>query len=104
MAVATYVIVGCLVNAFARQKRGIEIIPNLEFWKDFPFLLKVSTDLFVFVYCFFSLFVPHACGFLYMCVLYLSACIYMYVYESTYACMPAYTHTYVYPQTCMISE
>jgi hypothetical protein len=40
VAVATYVIVGCLVNAFARQKRGIEIIPNLEFWKDFPFLLK----------------------------------------------------------------
>ena len=43
MAIATYLVVGCLINAFARHKQGVEIIPNVEFWKDFPFLLKVCT-------------------------------------------------------------
>ena len=28
----------------AKGARGLEVIPNFEFWKSFPFLLKVSND------------------------------------------------------------
>ena len=38
----TYFIVGALVMYFARGARGIEVIPNVSFWGDLPFLLKVS--------------------------------------------------------------
>jgi len=32
--------VGAIVCKFALKKEGIEIIPNVHFWKDLPFLLK----------------------------------------------------------------
>ena len=35
-----YFVIGALVMKFALKKTGIEIIPNVHFWKDLPFLLK----------------------------------------------------------------
>lgn len=35
-----YFIIGLLVCKFALKKTGMEIIPNVYFWMDFPFLLK----------------------------------------------------------------
>lgn len=32
--------VGIIVNKFIRKKEGIEIVPNVTFWKDLPFLVK----------------------------------------------------------------
>ena len=37
--------IGIGVNAGIRHKQGIEMIPNVEFWKDFPFLLKVHVNI-----------------------------------------------------------
>ncbi|XP_070566715.1 cation-dependent mannose-6-phosphate receptor-like [Ptychodera flava] len=37
---ATYFIGGALVNKYARQKDGTEIIPNASFWSDLPYLIK----------------------------------------------------------------
>ena len=40
-AVITYLVAGALIMYFAKGARGVEIIPNYHFWKDFPFLIKV---------------------------------------------------------------
>ncbi len=40
--VVVYLVGGVLVLRFGRGARGAEQIPNLEFWKDFPSLVKVS--------------------------------------------------------------
>lgn len=32
--------IGIVVNKFVRKKEGIEIVPNISFWKDLPFLVK----------------------------------------------------------------
>lgn len=48
VGLAVYLIAGITINAVAREKRGIEMIPNLEFWKDIPGLIK---DGFNFVLC-----------------------------------------------------
>jgi len=39
-AFIAYFIIGMIVCKFALKKTGIEIIPNVHFWKDLPFLLK----------------------------------------------------------------
>ena len=41
VAVLAYIVIGLLVNRFYRGARGLEMIPHLSFWKDFPYLLKV---------------------------------------------------------------
>lgn len=41
-AVLTYFIVGSIVNYKYKGARGSEVIPNVEFWKDVPFLIKVG--------------------------------------------------------------
>ena len=38
--VLLYIIIGVLVNTFIKQKRGLEIIPNFEMWKELPSLIK----------------------------------------------------------------
>jgi hypothetical protein len=45
--VVAYFVIGVLVMRFYKGARGVEMIPNLSFWKDFPFLLK---DGFVFTF------------------------------------------------------
>eukprot|EP01125_Pyxidicula_operculata_P002452 TRINITY_DN12314_c0_g1_i1.p1 TRINITY_DN12314_c0_g1~~TRINITY_DN12314_c0_g1_i1.p1 ORF type:complete len:221 (+),score=36.00 TRINITY_DN12314_c0_g1_i1:56-718(+) len=35
-----YLVAGVLYNKFRLNKDGIELIPNLDFWKDFPSLVK----------------------------------------------------------------
>ena len=40
--VLIYIVGGILFLHFARGANGKEMIPNFEFWKDFPFLVKVS--------------------------------------------------------------
>jgi hypothetical protein len=39
-AIALYFIVGAIVLRFKFQKTGAEIIPNVEFWKDLPLLIR----------------------------------------------------------------
>ena len=38
---ATYFIAGVLYNKYRRGATGLEVIPNLAFWQDFPNLVKV---------------------------------------------------------------
>ena len=40
LGVITYIVAGVLLMYFYKKVRGVALIPNLEFWKDFPFLLK----------------------------------------------------------------
>ena len=40
VAVSVYLVTGILLMAFWKKERGLKLIPNFEFWKDFPFLLK----------------------------------------------------------------
>jgi hypothetical protein len=40
IAAVSYLVVGIIIQAGVRGARGVEVIPNLSFWKDFPFLLK----------------------------------------------------------------
>ena len=47
LAAVTYIVVGVMLMVFWKGARGFEIIPNLGFWKDFPFLFK---DGFLFVF------------------------------------------------------
>ena len=47
LAAVTYSVVGVMLMVFWKGARGFEIIPNLGFWKDFPFLFK---DGFLFVF------------------------------------------------------
>jgi hypothetical protein len=39
-AIALYFIVGAIVLKFKFQKNGVELIPNVEFWKDVPLLIR----------------------------------------------------------------
>ncbi|KAG4066827.1 hypothetical protein HA402_012894 [Bradysia odoriphaga] len=38
--VFAYLVIGVLVDYFLMGARGIEVIPHLAFWKDFPFLVR----------------------------------------------------------------
>ena len=40
IAATTYIVAGVLIMYFHKKARGVALIPNLEFWTDFPFLLK----------------------------------------------------------------
>jgi hypothetical protein len=40
IAAVSYLVVGIIIQVAVRGARGVEVIPNLSFWKDFPFLLK----------------------------------------------------------------
>jgi len=35
-----YIVIGLIVSKFVQKKKGLEIIPNLHFWKALPFLIK----------------------------------------------------------------
>lgn len=39
VAALSYFVIGMFVMRFYRGARGVEMIPNLSFWKDFPFLV-----------------------------------------------------------------
>ncbi len=41
VVVVLYLVVGSIINFQFRKLRGIEVIPNVEFWKNLPFLVKV---------------------------------------------------------------
>ena len=41
MGFVTYFIVGMSTMYFVKGARGLEVIPNVSFWKDLPYLLKV---------------------------------------------------------------
>ena len=43
VAIVAYVVIGMIAKATVKGARGVEMIPNLNFWKDFPFLLKVNS-------------------------------------------------------------
>ena len=59
VALIIYFIVGALIMYFVKGARGVEIIPNLGFWKALPFLIKV-----VFLSC--DCHVIHIIGWLYV--------------------------------------
>ena len=42
LAIIIYLIAGALIMYYAKGARGVEIIPNYHFWKDFPLLIKVG--------------------------------------------------------------
>lgn len=42
VAVMVYIVGGILFLRFYRGASGVEMIPNYEFWKDFPLLVKVT--------------------------------------------------------------
>ena len=44
-----YFVVGGIFMYTQRGARGLEVIPNYSFWKDFPFLIKVRTVLLLFL-------------------------------------------------------
>ena len=41
MAIVAYVIVGMLVMRFTKGAVGVELVPNIQFWLNFPGLVKV---------------------------------------------------------------
>ena len=41
--IVTYFIVGGVYMYRVKGARGMEVIPHYAFWKDVPFLIKVST-------------------------------------------------------------
>lgn len=43
IGVITYFVVGGIYMYQAKEARGLDVIPNLAFWKDLPFLIKVLT-------------------------------------------------------------
>ena len=43
LAIATYLVVGGIYMFKVKGARGLETIPNIAFWKDLPFLIKVNT-------------------------------------------------------------
>jgi hypothetical protein len=47
VAAVSYVVIGIIIQAAVRGASGVEVIPNVTFWKDFPFLIK---DGFVFTF------------------------------------------------------
>ncbi len=42
LAFVIYLIVGAIIMYKVRGARGLEVIPQYLFWKDFPFMLVVS--------------------------------------------------------------
>ena len=42
MAVVLYFAIGMPVMYYVKGARGLEMIPFISFWKDFPFLVKVE--------------------------------------------------------------
>ena len=42
VAAVSYVVIGIIIQAAVRGASGVEVIPNVTFWKDFPFLIKVK--------------------------------------------------------------
>ena len=42
LAVIAYFVIGAVIMAKVKGARGMEIIPNIAFWKDLPFLIKVT--------------------------------------------------------------
>lgn len=42
VAVMVYIVGGILFLRFYRGASGVEMIPNYEFWKDFPLLVTVT--------------------------------------------------------------
>lgn len=42
---ALYWIFGILFMKFVRRAQGTEMIPNLEFWKELPLVIRVSTQI-----------------------------------------------------------
>ena len=43
MGFCTYFIVGGLIMHFVYGAKGQDNVPNVNFWMDFPFLLRVSS-------------------------------------------------------------
>ena len=44
-ALIAYFVVGAIIMYTLKGARGIEVIPNIGFWKDLPFLIKVEYTL-----------------------------------------------------------
>ena len=42
VAVALYFAIGMPIMYYVKGARGLEMIPLISFWKDFPFLVKVE--------------------------------------------------------------
>ena len=42
VACIAYFVVGAIMMYTFKGARGIEVIPNIGFWKDLPFLIKVE--------------------------------------------------------------
>lgn len=40
MLITVYMVVGMIIKIFKYQASGFDIIPNIEFWKDLPFLVR----------------------------------------------------------------
>lgn len=43
MVIVVYLIGGILINKYVRKTEKADLIPNKNFWKDFPVLAKVRT-------------------------------------------------------------
>lgn len=44
IAFSIYLLVGSIVNYKFKGAKGVEVIPNLSFWKELPFLIKVQKN------------------------------------------------------------
>ena len=53
VALVVYFVVGSLAMFYVKKARGIEVVPHLSFWMDFPFLLRVSWIFITYISSFF---------------------------------------------------
>lgn len=47
--IIVYLIVGILVMKFVKGASGKDVVPNVGFWSDFPFLVKVRSTIQAFI-------------------------------------------------------
>lgn len=40
VAIIVYFVAGILLNKYKYNKNGLDLIPNVQFWKDVPYLVK----------------------------------------------------------------
>lgn len=54
-----YVVIGTVTMKFVKKKEGIEVIPNVTFWRVIPVLVKVSIC--KYIWCFVPYHLLHVC-------------------------------------------
>ena len=49
LIIPIYIVGGIAVNKVRKGATGIEMFPNIAFWRDFPGLVKVSLKLYIII-------------------------------------------------------